>query len=111
MSEETPKSLENIAMPSGFFDVRVHRSGVWGVVEIERAIEAQSSSHYLADLKAAAAAFEHATDMRELFDLAAFQFRRFIGFDRVMIYRFLDDEAGLAPLDALLRDTAFAMKL
>lgn len=49
----------------------------------------------LAKLDAAGSAFERASDLTALCARAAAAFRDFTGFDRVMIYRFLDDGAGL----------------
>ena len=48
----------------------------------------------LAWLDAIATGFERAGDLTMLCERAAAAFRILTGFDRVMIYRFLDDEAG-----------------
>jgi light-regulated signal transduction histidine kinase (bacteriophytochrome) len=45
-------------------------------------------------LAAAARGFEAAASLTALYDRAAVAFRQLTGFDRVMIYRFLDNEAG-----------------
>ncbi len=54
-----------------------------------------SAAAILAKLETAGSAFERATDLTALCARAAVAFREFTGFDRVMIYRFLDDGAGL----------------
>jgi len=54
-----------------------------------------SAGSMLADLDAAGASFERAADLTSLCARAATIFRERTGFDRVMIYRFLDDGAGL----------------
>jgi light-regulated signal transduction histidine kinase (bacteriophytochrome) len=46
-------------------------------------------------LEAAAAKFERASTLQQLFHSAAVEFRLLCGYDRVMIYRFLDDDAGV----------------
>ena len=46
-------------------------------------------------LDRAGSALERATDLKALCDRAATSFRELTGFDRVMIYRFLDDDAGV----------------
>lgn len=77
------------------FDVHVHVAGEHVVVEIEPGPAlAPTSSAILGGLEAAALAFERTTSLKALCERAAVEFRRLTGFDRVMIYRFLDDEAG-----------------
>lgn len=77
------------------FDVHTHVSGEHVIVEIEPGPTlAPTSSAILGALEAAALAFERTTSLKTLCDRAAIEFRRLTGFDRVMIYRFLDDEAG-----------------
>nr|WP_174274083.1 histidine kinase dimerization/phosphoacceptor domain -containing protein [Sphingomonas bacterium] len=66
------------------------------VVELEPVREAPpSAAQVLAKLDRAAAAFERSSDLKSLCERAAPIFRELTGFDRVMIYRFLDDGAGL----------------
>ncbi|NIJ08937.1 light-regulated signal transduction histidine kinase (bacteriophytochrome) [Sphingomonas vulcanisoli] len=65
-------------------------------IELEPVDEAPlSAAQLLAKLDRAAAAFERATDLVSLCERAAPVFRELTGFDRVMIYRFLDDGAGV----------------
>jgi light-regulated signal transduction histidine kinase (bacteriophytochrome) len=66
-------------------------------VSIHRAGERQSVARpgaALAWLNNAATQFERASDLPALYAQAASIFRQLTGFDRVMIYRFLDDGAG-----------------
>lgn len=77
------------------FDVSVQMSGDRIVVEIEPAGPPQTPAGLLAGLEAASAAFERTASLKALCERAAVEFRRLTGFDRVMIYRFLDDEAGV----------------
>src|SRR5690606_33600026 len=46
--------------------------------------------------------FEKACDMTTLFDTAAREFRSLTGFDRVMVYRFLEDYAGKVVAEDVL---------
>lgn len=83
------------AADGGAYDLSAHTMGEHVVVEIEPApAVAATSAAMLGGLEAAASAFERAPDLKALCERAAREFRRLTGFDRVMIYRFLDDEAG-----------------
>lgn len=81
--------------PTEALDVSAHLDGERLIVEIEPGpAAALPAVVLLAELEAAGAAFERASNVKALLDRAAIEFRRLTGFDRVMIYRFLDDEAG-----------------
>jgi chemotaxis family two-component system sensor kinase Cph1 len=76
-------------------DATAHRAGDSILVELEFAPAVMPSPiAVLADLEQAAATFEQAFGLRELCERAARAFRQLTGFDRVMLYRFLDDDAG-----------------
>ena len=77
------------------FAVSLHRSGAHLLLELEPvSSEPMSVATTLAWLDAVASGFERAPDAQTLYDRAATAFRTLTGFDRVMIYRFLDDDAG-----------------
>jgi chemotaxis family two-component system sensor kinase Cph1 len=77
------------------FDASIHVSGDYLIVELEPAPCApRSAATALAELDRTGALFERAADLQTLCERAAAAFRRTTGFDRVMIYRFLDDGAG-----------------
>ncbi|MDO6413753.1 histidine kinase dimerization/phosphoacceptor domain -containing protein [Sphingomonas sp. BIUV-7] len=77
------------------FDASLHMSGDLLVVELEPApTEPRTAVAALAELDRTGAQFERAADLQALCERAATAFRRVTGFDRVMIYRFLDDGAG-----------------
>jgi light-regulated signal transduction histidine kinase (bacteriophytochrome) len=77
------------------FDVSAHWAGERMVLELEPAPEALTSPGILmGGIEAAAVAFERAPSFEALCELAAAEFRRLTGYDRVMVYRFLDDDAG-----------------
>jgi light-regulated signal transduction histidine kinase (bacteriophytochrome) len=85
-----------LAAPVRGHDVALHRSGQWLLAELEPAGAAAGGSvaETLGWLDAMAAGFERTTTFAALCERAAVAFRALTGFDRVMIYRFLDDEAG-----------------
>lgn len=86
--------IGQVEPPAGRLDVSAHLSGERLVIELEPALEASPGPALLAHLETAAAGFERAPTLEALCDRAAIEFRRLTGFDRVMIYRFLDDGAG-----------------
>ncbi len=78
------------------FDASLHVSGDHILVELEpQAENPVSAGAILSRLDAIGASFERAADLQGLCDRAAIGFRELTGFDRVMIYRFLDDGAGM----------------
>ncbi|WP_022687293.1 histidine kinase dimerization/phosphoacceptor domain -containing protein [Sphingomonas phyllosphaerae] len=84
-----------LAAPVAGLDVALHRSGPWLIAELEPAgEETRSAAATLGWLDAITAGFERAGTLKALCERAATAFRALTGFDRVMIYRFLDDEAG-----------------
>ena len=77
------------------FDGHFYMSGDRLVVELEPRDPRSSSASLLPQLEAAAAAFQRTPNLQQLFHSAAVEFRRLSGFDRVMVYRFLEDDAGV----------------
>jgi light-regulated signal transduction histidine kinase (bacteriophytochrome) len=76
-------------------DVSAHLSGPHLIVELEPASEDRLDASLVLDgLSTAAIGFEQAGSLKILCDRAAIEFRRLTGFDRVMVYRFLDDDVG-----------------
>ncbi|MCP3733778.1 GAF domain-containing protein [Sphingomonas sp. RP10(2022)] len=77
------------------FAVTLHRAGGQLLVELEPiGAEPMTAANALAWIDAVTGSFERAGDKQALFDRAAVAFRALTGFDRVMIYHFLDDDAG-----------------
>ncbi|GGD33373.1 histidine kinase dimerization/phosphoacceptor domain -containing protein [Aureimonas glaciei] len=77
------------------FDAVIHEAEGALLVEFEPVSTVpRSASGILSYLDHASAVFGRASDLQGLCDQAATVFRDLTGFDRVMIYRFLDDEAG-----------------
>ncbi|MBI0474358.1 GAF domain-containing protein [Sphingomonas sp. MA1305] len=77
------------------FLATLHRTDGYLLVELEPVAERPTTAAaMLSWLDAVAGGFERAVDKQTLYERAAKAFRTLTGFDRVMIYRFLDDEAG-----------------
>lgn len=72
------------------------------VVEVEQSSQgAQPGVELISRIDAAGVAFERATSLRGVCEQAAEAFRSLTGFDRVMIYRFADDESGQVVAESL----------
>lgn len=91
------------------YDVVVHRAPAAGpmgrpahvVVEVEQSSQqARPGVELIARLDAAGAAMERAGTTQAVCEKAAEAFRALTGFDRIMIYRFLEDEAGQVVAEA-----------
>jgi light-regulated signal transduction histidine kinase (bacteriophytochrome) len=79
----------------GSFDVSAHAAGDRLMIELEPApADRGPPGIMLTDLEKASAQFEAAETFGDLCACAAAEFRRLTGYDRVMIYRFLDDDSG-----------------
>jgi light-regulated signal transduction histidine kinase (bacteriophytochrome) len=77
------------------YDVIVRPNAAGLVLEIEQSSQgAQLGVELISRLDAAAAALERAVTVRDVCERAAQTFRGLTGYDRIMIYRFLDDAAG-----------------
>ncbi|MDX6807634.1 histidine kinase dimerization/phosphoacceptor domain -containing protein, partial [Terrihabitans rhizophilus] len=77
-------------------DVLAHRSDDLLVLEFEPAASSGIvTAKVLAEIETAAAAFEDSASMAALLANAAREFRNLTGYDRVMIYRFLEDGSGV----------------
>ena len=89
------------------FEVALHRGGDRLLVELEPAERDApwGRGSVLPWLDAAATTFERAGDLQSLCERAAVAFRALTGFDRVMVYRFLDDDAGRVVAEDAAPDT------
>jgi len=89
-------SLATVRGLSEVFDASVHLSGEHVVVELEPPPDLSASAvSTLSRLDAMGTAFERAPDLPSLCQRAAAAFRELTGFERIMVYRFLDDGAGM----------------
>jgi light-regulated signal transduction histidine kinase (bacteriophytochrome) len=89
--------LRHIVPPSSSepFDISCRLWEQRLIVELEPAAATASTAALLPQLEAAAAVFERALSLNQLCKLAASEFRRLTGYDRVMIYQFQEDDAGV----------------
>jgi len=88
--------LGRIDTPAGAADVVAYRSGAYLVLEFEPAeAEPVEAVPFLTTLDAASSRFERTTSVVDLCREGAAIFRELTGYDRVMIYQFLDDDAGV----------------
>jgi chemotaxis family two-component system sensor kinase Cph1 len=88
-------------------DVSAHHCGSYLIVELEAASsEALPASLLLDDLARAASGFERAPTLTALCKRAVAEFRELTGYDRVMVYRFRDDDAGEVLAEAKAPDIA-----
>lgn len=88
--------LATVPGRSEAFDGSLHLSGEHILVELEPRPDIPASAiATLSRLDALGTAFERAPDLTTLCERAALAFRELTGFDRVMVYRFLDDGAGM----------------
>ena len=78
------------------FEATAHHSDTRLIIEFEPAEqEASSTSRMLEQLDENSSGFERCYSLRELYQSAAKAFRQLTGFDRVLVYQFLDDDTGV----------------
>ena len=83
------------------YDVVVRGGAAGPIVEVEQSSQgAQPGVELISRLDAAGAALERAGTVRAVCERAAEAFRALTGFDRIMIYRFLEDAAGQVVAEA-----------
>ena len=86
---------------AALLDVTAHIIDDYLIVEIEPKVTApRSSTELLGNIEAASSAFDQAITLKSLCEIAAVQFRELTGYDRVMVYRFLDGGAGTVLAEA-----------
>jgi two-component system, chemotaxis family, sensor kinase Cph1 len=92
-TERVSVSLGHVC--GGHLDAIGHRSdGLW-LVEMEPTDGVLEATKVLGWIDEVGMAFERAAGLVELCERAAESFRVLTGYDRVMIYRFLDDDSGV----------------
>lgn len=89
-------ALDEVHTSSQSLNAIAHRVDDRLVVELEPVLtESLSAVEILSFLESASGTLERAANLAELSERAAVAFRGLTGFERVMIYRFLDDDAGV----------------
>lgn len=82
-------------------DVVAFRSGEHWLIQLEAPVGPDLAVDVLNWMDEVGTRFERAASLKELCQQAAESFSELIGYDRVMIYRFLDDDAGVVVAEAL----------
>jgi two-component system, chemotaxis family, sensor kinase Cph1 len=96
--------------PGGLLDAVAFRSGDHVVVELFKVgMGAGNTASVLADLDGIVSDFERSGSLAALYSLAANTFQSLTGYGRVMIYQFLDDDAGVVVGESLQAGTASFM--
>jgi two-component system, chemotaxis family, sensor kinase Cph1 len=86
-------------------DLTAYISGGALILEVEpTGSYEEAAAQILSSLRRAVAQLEAAPNLRDLRQIAAEQVRRITGFDRVMIYRFLEDGTGAVWAEAKVPD-------
>jgi two-component system, chemotaxis family, sensor kinase Cph1 len=98
--------IGQIQAPTGMLlDATAHPSSGRQIVELEPApAKPLPATALLAAIEVAATALEQSNGMQMLCERAAIAFRGFTGYDRVTVYQFLDDGAGVVVAEARRAD-------
>lgn len=100
--EEGIVVLGRVEGARGFFNAIAYRSGGRLVVELDAAeAEPTLSAPFLFELDAAVSQFERAPTVESLCRQAARTFRELTGYGRIMIYQFVDGDAGVVVGESL----------
>ncbi|MBB6097634.1 light-regulated signal transduction histidine kinase (bacteriophytochrome) [Deinobacterium chartae] len=86
------------------YDATAHRADALVIVELEEQDAAASSAGFYHSIKNALSELEGAEGVAALLSSAARQVRHLTGFDRVMIYRFAEDDSGEVVAEAQRED-------
>lgn len=96
LSEEGPKVLGHTGFRGRRHDAVAYRSGRHLVVElIETPDDVALDAEFLATLETLGASLERSVSLPDLAAQAARIFQQLTGYGRVMIYQFVDDDAGV----------------
>ncbi|KAF0095158.1 MAG: multi-sensor signal transduction histidine kinase [Puniceicoccaceae bacterium 5H] len=94
--EQVPLSVFSFKHPvsGAAYDCLAHKQNDLFIIEVEPAGNPNEAINQLSLLRAAIAEARRAHDIGEFCEISARYFRRFTGYDRVMIYRFQEDSSG-----------------
>jgi chemotaxis family two-component system sensor kinase Cph1 len=110
------RTMVQSSVPAGFIgelqiangdilDVSAHVSAPHIIVELELAMQPDDPDSLLLDeIATASGAFERCASLAMLCEKGATEFRRLTGYDRVMVYQFLDDGAGCVVAESRRED-------
>lgn len=91
-------------------DAVAYASGDHLVVELTSKDEARINAAFLGQLDALGARLERAASLEDLANEAASIFQRLTGYSRVMVYRFVDEDAGVVVGEAISDDSPSFMR-
>jgi diguanylate cyclase (GGDEF)-like protein/PAS domain S-box-containing protein len=98
-----PLYLGSLAVPGEGLrsvDLTAHICQGLMILELEPSpVDTTNAARNLANTRRITLAWEAAADLQKLLVSASQEFRRLTGFDRVMIYRFLEDETGVVAAE------------
>jgi len=101
------KVLGDIEWKGQAHDVIAFRSGPYTVLELTEADTVpRSHSYSLAALENIGSRLERSISLRDLANQTAKIFQELTGYGKVMVYRFIDDEAGVVIGEAIANDSA-----
>lgn len=91
---DSVQRLRDVRLNGGkaVFDIAIHRSGDNLIIEGEPGLS--NGGHHLAHIRAMADAVKAGADIEDASAAAATELRAYLGFDRVMVYRFSPDGHG-----------------
>ena len=97
-----PVHVARIALFDRSFDMFAHRVDRVLILELEQRWDVDMSLFDIySRLHTAISKLGATTSLQSFFDLAAQEIRQFSGFDRVMIYKFMEDQSGWVRSEAL----------
>lgn len=103
-SNRSPQHIftNRIGAKGTIFDAIVHRSDEVLVLELERSNPKETGQliNLYGAVRSAISELQNADSVADLCQKAAIEVRRLTGFDRVMIYRFLEDASGVVLAEA-----------
>lgn len=95
-----PVSFGSVAVDGELADAIVHRSGPYLVIEMERSASEMTAAASLGTAQALAAQLESAQNLTEACQHAADAVHALSGYERIMVYRFLEDGSGAVVAEA-----------
>ena len=108
-----PSHLLRLSLPGHDFDVFAHRRDGVLILEFENSSfeEPRPTLELYSDLRSTIAKLQATRTLQEFLDLAADQIREFTGFDRVMMYKFMEDGSGWVRSESLADGEGFTRYL
>ncbi|HEV7286900.1 MAG TPA: GAF domain-containing protein, partial [Kaistia sp.] len=104
------KVIGDVSFAGTTMDAVAFRTGDHLVVEVtDKGSRPSLDASFLAELQVVGGTFERSSSLNELCQQAAKAFQGLTGYSRVMVYRFIDDEAGVVVGESLSGDVSSFM--